>query len=91
MRTAVALDEVISEAIVVNRHDGTSAYQVRAGLNRPICTNGPMAKLGDFGAICVPHRGNIVANIVEAPERVLAQFDPASLAVKGVAHSSRRQ
>jgi hypothetical protein len=70
--------------IIVNSHDGTSAYQVRAGLYRPVCTNGLMAKLGDFGVIHVPHRGNIVANVVEAATRILTQFEPVAVAVKGM-------
>jgi hypothetical protein len=85
LRTEVALTEAIPEIIVVNAHDGTSAYQVRAGLYRPICTNGLMVKLGDFGAIYVPHRGNVVANVVEAAERILSQFEPVAVAVKGMA------
>jgi hypothetical protein len=82
LRTEVALDEAIPEIAVLNAHDGTSAYQVRAALFRPVCTNGLLAKLGDVGMIYVPHRGNVVANIVDAAQRILADFD-------GVAHSVR--
>ena len=85
VRAEVALDEAIPEIIVVNAHDGTSAYQVRAGLFRPVCTNGLMTKLGDFGVIYVPHRGNVVANVVEAATRILSQFEPVAGAVKGMA------
>ena len=84
VRTCVALDEAIPEVIIINSHDGTSAYQVRAGLYRPICTNGLMAKLGDFGVIHVPHRGNVVANVVEAATRILSQFEPVAVAVRGM-------
>lgn len=85
IRTEITLDEAIPEIILVNAHDGTSAYHVRAGLYRPVCTNGLMAKLGDFGAIYVPHRGNVVANVVEAANRILEQFGPVAAAVKGMA------
>ena len=85
LRTVVTLDEAIPEIVIVNSHDGTSAYQVRAGLFRPVCTNGLLAKLGDFGAIYVPHRGNVVANVVEAAQRILSQFEPVAVAVKGMA------
>jgi hypothetical protein len=93
LRTEVALDEAIPEIIVVNAHDGTSAYQVRAGLYRPVCTNGLITKLGDFGAIYVPHRGNVVANIVEAAQMILGQFEAVAVAVKGMAatHLTDRQ
>ncbi|MBS1994782.1 MAG: DUF945 domain-containing protein [Cyanobacteria bacterium SZAS LIN-2] len=85
VREVVVLDEAIPEIIIVNSHDGTSAYQVRAGLYRPVCTNGLIAKLGDFGVIHVPHRGNVVANVVEAATRILSQFEPVAVAVKGMA------
>ena len=85
LRHEVILDEALPEIVVVNAHDGTSAYQVRAGLYRPICTNGLLTKLGDFGAIYVPHRGRVVANIVEAAQRILSQFEPVTVAVKGMA------
>ena len=93
LRTVVALEEAIPEIVVVNAHDGSSAYQVRAGLFRPVCTNGLLAKLGDFGAIYVPHRGNVVANIVEAAQRILGQFEPVTVAVRGMAatHLTDRQ
>ena len=84
IRTEVTLDEAIPEIIIVNAHDGTSAYHVRAGLYRPVCTNGLMAKLGDFGAIYVPHRGNVVANVVDAATRILNQFEPVAVAVRGM-------
>ena len=84
LRTEVALEEAIPEIIVVNAHDGTSAYQVRAGLYRPVCTNGLLTKLGDFGAIYVPHRGNVVANIVEAAERILSHFATIAIVVKAM-------
>ena len=80
----MTLEDAIPEIVIVNAHDGTSAYQVRAGLYRPICTNGLMTKLGDFGIIHVPHRGNVVANIVEAAQRILSQFEPVAVAVRGM-------
>ena len=80
----VTLEDAIPEIVIVNAHDGTSAYQVRAGLYRPICTNGLMTKLGDFGVIHVPHRGNVVANIVEAAQRILGEFEPVAVAVRGM-------
>lgn len=85
LRTAVELEEAIPEVVIVNAHDGTSAYQVRAGLYRPVCTNGLMTKLGDFGVIHIRHQGNVVANIVEAAGRILSQFEPVAAVVKGMA------
>jgi hypothetical protein len=85
LRTAVELEEAIPEIVILNAHDGTSAYQVRAGLYRPICTNGLMTKLGDFGVVHVRHYGNVVANVVEAAGRILSQFAAVAATVKGMA------
>ena len=66
IREVVEIEDAIPEIVLLNSHDATSAYQLRAGLYRPVCTNGMLARLGDFGVIHVPHRGNIVANVVDA-------------------------
>jgi hypothetical protein len=36
--------------------------------------NGLLARVGDFGVIHVPHRGNIIANIVEAALQIARGF-----------------
>lgn len=60
--------------MLINSHDGTSAYQLRAGLYRTLCMNGLLARVGDFGVIHVPHRGNIIANIIEAALQLAGGF-----------------
>jgi len=49
-------------------------YELRAGLYRPVCTNGLMVQLGDFGLIHIAHRGNIVRNVVEAALAMIRDF-----------------
>ena len=39
-QTAVLVDEVIPEILVLNSHDGSTSYHVRIALYRAICTNG---------------------------------------------------
>jgi hypothetical protein len=84
LHTEITLDEAVPEIAIVNAHDGTCAYQVRAALFRPLCTNGLLARLGDFGAIHVPHRGNVVANVVEAAGLILAGFTPVAEQVRAM-------
>ncbi|MDR6860958.1 DUF932 domain-containing protein [Variovorax guangxiensis] len=71
---ALSLDDVLGEIVLINSHDGRSAYQLRAGLFRPVCTNGMLTAIGDFGLIHVSHRGNVVANVVEAAQRITREF-----------------
>ena len=44
------LGDAVPELVLINSHDGASAYQLRLGLYRPVCRNGLMASLGEFAA-----------------------------------------
>jgi hypothetical protein len=78
----LSLDDVLGEIVLINSHDGRSAYQLRAGLFRPVCTNGMLTAIGDFGLIHVSHRGNVVANVVEAAQRITREFGRVGEAVE---------
>jgi len=67
-------NDVVPQIVLINSHDGTSAYQLRAGLYRTLCMNGLLARVGDFGVIHVAHRGNVIANIVEAALQLARGF-----------------
>lgn len=47
----------IPELVLVNSHDGSSAYQFLAGIFRFICGNGMIVKSDDFGSVSVRHTG----------------------------------
>lgn len=52
------------ELILINSHDGTSSYQLLAGLFRFVCFNGLVC--GDeLGEVRVPHRGDIVGQVID--------------------------
>jgi hypothetical protein len=74
LRESVTLLDVIPQLVLVNAHDGSAAYELRAGLYRPVCTNGLLAKLGDFGLIRVPHRGDVIARVVEGALQIAQGF-----------------
>jgi len=73
-RQTVTLLDAIPQIVLINSHDGRCAYQLRAGLYRPICTNGLLTRLGDFGLIHVPHRGNVVQNVIDAALTITRDF-----------------
>lgn len=79
--TTIAIDEVVPEIVLINAHDATSPYQVRAGLYRGLCANGLIARIGDFGFINVPHRGNVIANVVDAALTIMRGFDNIGMIV----------
>lgn len=78
----LSFDDVLGEIVLINSHDGRSAYTLRAGLFRPVCLNGLLTSLGDFGLIHVSHRGNVVANVVEAAQRITRDFGRVGEAVE---------
>jgi hypothetical protein len=63
-----------NEIVLLNSHDGTSSYQMLAGMLRFVCQNGMVA--GDsVRDIRVPHKGNIVQNVITGAFDVLDGFD----------------
>lgn len=62
-----------AEVIIVNSHDGTSAYQMFAGILRFVCTNSMIA--GErFEEVRVPHKGGIQDQIIEGVYTVAEDF-----------------
>lgn len=71
----VALKDSVPEVVFLNSHDGSSAYQLRMGLFRVVCTNGLIVSRGAFPAFCVSHRGNIVDDVVAGALKLAERFD----------------
>lgn len=66
--------EDVDEIILLNSHDGTSSYQMLGGVYRFVCQNGMVA--GETaGEVRVPHKGNIVQNVINGAFDVLDGFD----------------
>lgn len=64
----------VPEIILLNSHDGSSSYQMLPGLFRAVCQNGLICG-ESFGEIRVPHRGNVVENVIEGAYEILGVFD----------------
>ena len=59
------------EVILVNSHDGTSAYKIMAGLFRLVCLNGMVVADREFANISIPHKGNVTELVIEGSYTVL--------------------
>lgn len=70
----VALREAVPELWVLNSHDGTSAYLIRAALYRAICTNGMVISVGVLPVVRVLHRGDILDDIVRGALQMSERF-----------------
>lgn len=65
-----------NEIILLNSHDGSSSYQMLAGMFRFVCSNGLVC--GETVAdVRVPHKGDVAGLVVEGAYRVLGGFDRA--------------
>lgn len=72
-----------NEIILINSHDGTSSYQMLAGTFRFVCCNG-MVCGNTVNDIRVPHKGNIVDNVIEGAFRVVEDFERINGEVEGM-------
>ena len=76
---SLALNEVHPEIVMVNSHDGTSAYKLMAGLFRLVCSNGMIVADSLVSSLNVRHSGNIIAEVatgsVELVEHMPAAID----------------
>lgn len=85
MREILTLDSLIPEICLSNAHDGSSSYQLLAGLYRPLCRNGLICRMGDFAMIRIPHRANVLADVVAGAREMTLQFDRIGALVQGMA------
>lgn len=59
------------EAVLINSHDGTSAYEISLGAFRLACLNGMMVSEGSTGIVHVRHTGNIIEEVVRETSRMI--------------------
>ena len=64
-----------NEIILLNSHDGTSAYKLIAGIFRIVCSNGLVVAESTVGSLAVPHKGNIVDRVIEGSFEDLQRSD----------------
>ena len=66
-------DTEANEIILLNSHDGTSSYQMLAGMFRFVCANGLVCG-NTVSDVRVPHKGQIIDNVIEGAYDVLDGF-----------------
>ncbi len=75
--SAVGRSGTVYEICLLGSHDGTTTWQAFGGFFRAICKNGTI--WFDEGAvkIAIPHKGNIIPQVIDAAHRVLGQSQNA--------------
>lgn len=67
-------DAEANEVVLLNSHDGTSSYQMLAGMFRFVCSNGLVC--GDTVTdVRVPHKGDVAGSVIEGAYEVLSGFE----------------
>jgi hypothetical protein len=76
-----AVQSVIPEIVLINSHDGSSAYHLSLGLYRVVCLNGLVVKSAGIEDIRVRHSGreSLMTAVIEGSYRVI-DAAPAALA-----------
>jgi hypothetical protein len=62
------------EVVMINSHDGSSAYKLSAGLFRLVCSNGLVVGREDVRQT-VRHSGNVLHDVIEGATRIIDDFD----------------
>lgn len=72
-----------NEIILLNSHDGSSSYQMLAGVFRFVCSNGMVC--GDtVDDVRIRHSGEIIQNVIEGAFRVLGGFGDVNNQMDGM-------
>jgi hypothetical protein len=67
---AIVGDSVL-EAVLINSHDGTSAYKLMCGVFRFVCANGMVVADSLLESINIRHTGNVIESVVAGSNRIL--------------------
>ncbi len=67
-----------NEIVLLNSHDGTSAYRLMAGVFRMICGNGMVVAQSMIDDICVPHKGDVQGRVIDGCCELLERLPEVS-------------
>lgn len=79
---SLKVGDTLPEVVMVNSHDGTTQYNLMAGLFRIKCLNGLMVADKELSSVKVPHKGDIVGQVIEGSYTVLQDSAKALEAVE---------
>lgn len=64
-------DRLFPEIVVTNSHDGSSTFQLMAGIFRIVCSNGLIVATSKFGDYHIKHVGYTADKVAEATHNIL--------------------
>ncbi len=78
----ISLKDSCPEVRLWNSHSGGAAYRARMSLWRAVCMNGLIVSRGAFPEVYVPHRGDVVDEVVTGALRLVERFDSLAAQVE---------
>ena len=72
--------DTVCEILLKNANDGSSAYDLMAGLFRIRCLNSMVAQTGTLDSVKVRHSGDVANKVIEGTYRVLGEAQKALVA-----------
>jgi hypothetical protein len=72
----------IPEVVLINSHDGTSAYKLIAGIFRLVCSNGMVVAESTTGSLSIKHQGNVLDNVIEGSYKLVKESHTALQAIQ---------
>ncbi|WP_378952129.1 DUF932 domain-containing protein [Mesorhizobium sp. ANAO-SY3R2] len=72
---AYSVGDTVCEILLKNANDGTSAYDLMAGLFRIRCLNSMVAQTATLDSVKVRHSGDVGAKVIEGTYRVLGEAE----------------
>lgn len=71
LRQPLSEGVVLPEIVLINSHDGSSAYRLMLGLFRVVCSNGLLLPEGTEENICIRHFGDVVDVVIERSAQIM--------------------
>ncbi len=86
--------DTVCEMLLKNANDGTSAYDLMAGLFRVACLNSMVAQTSTIDTVKVRHSGDVMGKVIEGTYRVLGEAQktlaaPAEWSGQNLQHEER--
>jgi Domain of unknown function (DUF932) len=86
----VSVHDCVPEIVLLNTHDGTSAYQLRVRLFRAVCANGFLVAMAGLLVWRVPHRGDHVNGVVRVALEISERFSELGQLVENMRLTAMR-
>lgn len=83
--TLPKIADTAPQILLLNSHDGSSTYQMRAGFYRFVCSNGLVVGEDLLPAMRVKHTGDAIQEVIEGSYRIIEEVPALLGSIEGMA------